>query len=394
MPQVAHNGTDARPPGLGLLGCGAFGRFCLRAYARLPGVRLAAAARARSPEARALCHELGMRVLGEYRDVIRDEEVDVVHVATPPSSHRELAMAALDAGKHVLCEKPPALTADEAQELADAARRAGRFCAVNFVMRHAPVSAAVRRILRDGPLGRPLAARVTNLGSDAGLAPDHWFWDKRLSGGIFVEHGVHFFDLYGGWLGAGRVVSAAAADRLRPPVPEEAPTPEDRVQCTVRHDSGALVSHYHGFDQIGPMDRCEHVIRCEMGDVRVEGWLPERLVVDAAVDEAGAERLAACCPDGHMETVASYAGGPAIRGRGRMHHVTRRVRLLWHPTTDKEALYADCLRSLLGEQLAWAADTSRDRLVTEPLGPAAVALAERAARLAERAKTPTRASDA
>ncbi|MBS3734126.1 MAG: Gfo/Idh/MocA family oxidoreductase [Phycisphaerae bacterium] len=369
--------TDDKPFGLGLLGAGAFGRFCLRAYTRLDGVRPVAAARARSDAARQLCDEMGLAVHDDYQAVIDRAEVHVVHVATPPDRHHDLALAALRAGKHVLLEKPPALTIEQAEELVDAAAKAQRFCAVNFVLRYSPVTEAVRRLLAAGPLGAPLAARVTNLGSDSGLGADHWFWNPDASGGIFIEHGVHFFDLYAAWLGPGEIVEAHELTRNG----ELA----DRVACTVRHAPPeappVLVEHYHGFDQIGPMDRTEHRIVCEMGDVRVAGWLPAAVTVDAAVDDAGAETLAAACPDATIETVdgapglAAHAGGLDIRGRGVMRHVTRRIRLHWAPSDAKEALYAEALRALLRDQLAWARGSSHERTVTEHNGPAAMACA-------------------
>jgi predicted dehydrogenase len=350
------------PFGLGLLGCGAFGVFCLEALRHLPEVRLVAAARATRAPARAACEALGVRVLPTYRDVIDRADVHVVHVATPPATHPELALQALRAGKHVLCEKPPALRRADAEEMVRAAERAGRFLATNFVMRYSPVAAAVRRVLETGALGGVLAAGLCNCASDSGLGADHWFWDKAVSGGIFLEHAVHFFDLYESWLGPGQVVSARAERR-------EGDGLEDRAACTVRHapsgaDSAAgpavLVTHYHGFDQVAVLDRTEHRLVCELGDVRVEGWLPQRLTVDAAVDEAALRALCDCLPGASVDELARYDGAaPGVLGRGKVRSVARRVRLRWER------------------------DPGHRRLVTERSGPAALAYAETAARLAE-----------
>jgi predicted dehydrogenase len=366
--------TDKGPLGLGLIGCGAFGLFCLDAFSRMPEIRVVAAARARKPGARDACRRLGAATFDDPDQVINHAEVDIVHVATPPAFHCETALRALRAGKHVLCEKPPALRVQDAKEMVRAAHDAGRFLATSFVMRYNPVTEAVRRIIDTGVLGQALFARVINCGSDAGLHADHWFWKKELSGGIFIEHGVHFFDLYARWLGPGRVVSAHTESRQGTGL-------EDRALCTARHDAGAVVTHYHSFDQVAAMDRTAHRIVCEMGDIHVDGWIPMRLTVDAAVDDASGEALSASLARSPIEVIEEY--GPEEReilGRGTMRHVTKRIRLEYAPHDDKQAVYAESLRSLLADQIAWARDPVHQRRITEDNGLKALACAETAQR--------------
>ena len=376
----------AVPLGLGLAGCGAFGLFCLEACAQLPSVRPVAAARARKPEARERCRKLGVDVLDSYEQLFARDDVDIVHVATPPSRHYELVTAALRAGKHVLCEKPLAVEVGEAEAMVRLAAEAHKVLAVNFVMRYGPVVEWVRRVLETGVLGKVLAGQLLNCGSDSGLGDEHWFWDKQASGGIFVEHGVHFFDLYASWLGAGEVLDAYAEPR------EDGK--EDRVFCTVRHESGAVMDHAHGFDQISPMDRTRHRLICELGDVHVTGWVPSELVVDAAVDDAGAERLAAAVPEGEL-TVTDRFGerfGRSIMGRGRPRAVDRRVRLTAQRTGGKQRCYADDLRALVADQVASIRDAGHVRRVSESDGVTSLRLAQ-AAELAASAPPETGRKD-
>ena len=84
-------------------------------------------------------------------------------------------------------------------------------------------------------------AFLENYASDEKLVPEHWFWNPAQSGGIFIEHGVHFFDMFEGWLGIGRLVNAF--DIQRPGVEG---TIIDRVQATVMYPQGP-VNFYHGF---------------------------------------------------------------------------------------------------------------------------------------------------
>ena len=93
------------------------------------------------------------------------------------------------------------------------------------MQRYNPVYDAVDRLIQSGTLGELLHGSFENYASDENLPPEHWFWDRSKSGGIFVEHGVHFFDLFAGWLGPGRsrrrsvdCVPALAADRGACPV--------------------------------------------------------------------------------------------------------------------------------------------------------------------------------
>jgi len=368
---------SSKPLGLGLLGCGAFGLFCLKAFSRTLQIRLVAAARASRPPAREACAELGVQVYGEYRDVIEHPEVEIVHIATPPAHHHQLALAALRAGKHVLCEKPPALRVGDCEQTIRAARAVGRLFATDLPLRYSPVTEMVKRIIDSNLLGRPLAVFLTNCASDCGLAEDHWFWDNGISGGIFIEHGVHFFDLYRHWFGQGLVVSAHGETR-------QCTRHEDRVSCAVRHDNGVLADHWHEFDQIAPMDRTDHRVICEMGDIRVGGWVPMRLSIDAALDDQAVEEFRALCPGGRIRSVEEYgAEAQVILGRGRPRNVTGRVRLRYDVPKDKQALYADCVRALLCDQIAWIRDRRHLRRTTEDDSLVALRLAEAAASAAK-----------
>ena len=362
------------PLGLGLVGCGAFGRFCLEAFSQMDSVRIAAVADVRAEPADELGRAFGLPAFSDPADLIARHDVGIVHVATPPSTHHELVLAAARAAKHVLCEKPLACSVADAEEMLAAAAEAHTIAPVNFVLRYNGITDCVKAIIDSGVLGKVLSGRLTNCATDTPLGPDHWFWNKGLSGGIFIEHGVHFFDLYSHWLGAGEVVSAHA--RLR-----EGTGQEDRVTCTLAYESGAVASHYHGFDQMALMDRTDHRLVCECGDIRVEGWIPLTLSVDAAVDDEGAEALGALCPGCRVEVLQTYDGSPTV-GRGKQRRVTQRIRLTHTPQPDKQTLYADSIRALLADQVAFIRDGAHKRRVTEANGLAAVALAERAAALA------------
>jgi predicted dehydrogenase len=247
---------------------------------------------------------------------------------------------------------------------------------VNFVLRYNRVTDAVSEVLRSGALGAPLAARLNNCASDSKLGPEHWFWRPEVSGGIFIEHGVHFFDLYRHWLACEGHVRCAYAEKR--PVGGM----EDRVGCLVRHENGAIVSHYHGFDQVGAMDRTDHRIICELGDIRVEGWIPLRMEIDAAVDESALAQLLAISGQNDAHTAPLAAG--ETRGRGRDWPIDRQARLEYFPLKDKQEVYASSVRDLLADQLAYIVDRGHQRRITELNGLEALKLAGAAREMAAR----------
>ena len=369
--------TDTNPIGLGVIGCGMFGRFCLRAYSQMPEVRIAATADRHLPAAQAAAAEFGAVATDDPQALIARDDVDLVYIATPPASHHALVLAAARARKHCLCEKPLALSVAQADEMLAAAAEHNVLAAVNLLLRYNEVSEAVGRIIASGALGRVLSGHLTNCATDTPIPAGHWFWDTSISGGIFVEHGVHFFDLYRSWLGGGAVVSAHAETR-------EGTEQEDRVACLVRHEDGTLVRHYHGFDQPQMLDRTDHRLVCELGDIRVDGWIPLTVRVDAVVNDQTEPALREAFGEPWQpEVIGRYTGQAARpRSRGKERNLPRRIRVERTPHPDKLAAYADSARRLLADQIAAVRDPDHPRVVCEENGRAALVLAEAATRRA------------
>ena len=192
--------TASKPLGLGLVGCGGFGRFALAAVADLPGVEVRAVTDVDPDRAGAVAAEFGAGVVPGVDSLLAEPTVDVVMIATPPVTHGSMTRAAAEAGKHVFCEKPLATTLPDATAAIEAASRHDIKLTVDYVMRWNPLYWLIQRLqaLRradDEPvLGRLRRFAVENLAGDERLPADHWFWDRVTSGGILIEHGVHFFD--------------------------------------------------------------------------------------------------------------------------------------------------------------------------------------------------------
>lgn len=136
-------------------------------------------------------------VATDYRHVLADPEIDIVDVATPGSSHCEIATAALEAGKSLFCEKPIANTLDEAEIMIEAARKANAFTAVFHNYRFAPAVALAKRMIDEGKIGRIFHIRATYL-QDWIVDPDFplvWRLQKDVAGsGSHGDLAAHLID--------------------------------------------------------------------------------------------------------------------------------------------------------------------------------------------------------
>jgi predicted dehydrogenase len=153
--------------GIGLIGTGFMGACHALAFRAAPavfetklGARLELVADVAEAPARAAAERFGFaRWTTDWRAVVEDPAVDLVSVATPNVLHKEMALAAIAAGKHVYCEKPLALTAADAGEMAAAARGAGIRTLVGYNYLRAPVVDFARQLIEEGAIGRPTYVR-------------------------------------------------------------------------------------------------------------------------------------------------------------------------------------------------------------------------------------------
>lgn len=134
----------------------------------------------------------------DYRRLVEREDIDLVDVSTPGNSHHDVALAALEAGKHVLCEKPLANTLDEAREMLEAARQAGTVNMVNFNYRRVPAVALAKRLIEGGRIGEVRHFRVV-YSQDMAVDPEFpmmWRFRKEEAGsGALGDLGAHIVDL-------------------------------------------------------------------------------------------------------------------------------------------------------------------------------------------------------
>lgn len=363
------------PLRIGIVGCGGFARFAVGHFLKVPETAVTAMCEP-DPRAAELGHAaFGVPNLADVETLVRRADVDLAYIATPPALHHPQALAALHAGKHVIVEKPLTLNVEQADELVRVARERDRLLVANLMQRYNPLFDAVKGVLASGVLGDVLHGFFENYACDEQLGPAHWFWDPDLSGRIFIEHGVHFFDLFAGWLGPGEVVAAQASRRPG--------GQEDQVQCTIRYAGGVYVNHYHGFTQPARRDRQLFRLLCERGDITLHEWVPTRMIVEALVEEGPLATLQSLLPDARLETLATYSGEQCrVGARHKAFRADRLVRLTVGEGVEKPVRYAEILQGLFADQRAWMRDHRHVRKVTEENGRDSVAMAVAATRLA------------
>jgi predicted dehydrogenase len=270
-------------PGIGIVGLGGFGIFCLAAFADMPEITVAAAADS-DPHRAAIADEFAARVYTRYEDLLADPGVQIVAINTPPHLHARMAIEAARAGKHLFVEKPLATSLDDARRVIQAAQEAGVQLTVDYVLRFHPLHQLVIKIVHSGAFGPLRHFSLENFATDDTLLPGHWFWDLVQSGGIHVEHGVHFFDICNQL--AGRKPYAATGT-----APARADGRVDRVSATLRYGEDTLATFYHSFNQIRRIEQTTIRIACMHGHLTLSGWIPTELTLSGLVGDAGLAAL-------------------------------------------------------------------------------------------------------
>jgi predicted dehydrogenase len=372
----------AKPVRLGVVGCGGFGLFALQHFTQYPNIELVGMAETHREAAFAAAKRFGIPDPVSLEEMCGRKDVDLVYISTPPFLHHEQAMTALRAGKHVICEKPLAMNMEQAEEMIDLATEKDLLMVTNLMQRYNPKFESVARVLAEGVLGEFLHGYFNNYANDEGLHANHWFWDRSKSGGIFIEHGVHFFDLFQGWLGAGRVESAEWCYRPGTDI-------IDQVQCAVRYGEYSHVNFYHGFTQPGRMDRQEWQFLFERGDVTLYEWVPVVARIRCAVDEAQTRRLMEIFPGSRLDVTSNYGGQDRkASGRHKELDIYQLVDITYGLETKKMHLYGELLRAMIADQVAWIRDRNHERKITESNGYDSLAMACHATELAETSLQP------
>jgi predicted dehydrogenase len=235
--------SDRGPVKAAVIGAGWPGARHADGFVAEPNCQLIAIADANAERAAAFASEYGqktgtpLKIYADYTALLADPEVEAVAVALPNFLHRPATIASLEAGKHVICEKPPALNHAEAREMAEAAARADRLLAFAFQRRFSPAVEALHELLAAGELGEIYHARgvwTRAWGVPKGIGG--WFTDpKRAGGGALIDIGVHVLDM--AWFLMGSPAPVTVSGQVFNKFPDETKT-DDSAFALIRFADG------------------------------------------------------------------------------------------------------------------------------------------------------------
>lgn len=191
---------------IGVIGSGAMGKAHTYSYINMPlfyqdlpfKINLRGICSGRLSNAQKARDSLGYKyATDDYREILSDDRIDVVNICTPNNLHYQMLMDAIDAGKHIYCDKPLVTNRQEADEVSEAAARSGLICQVAFNNRFMPAVMRAKQLINEGRIGKILSFRTVYLhsGSVDKNKPIGWKQDQDHGGGVLFDMGSHVIDL-------------------------------------------------------------------------------------------------------------------------------------------------------------------------------------------------------
>ncbi|HYC61014.1 MAG TPA: Gfo/Idh/MocA family oxidoreductase [Thermoanaerobaculia bacterium] len=262
--------------GIGIIGTGWGARVQAPTF-REAGLSVVAIAGHNRERTRVIADDLGLRPHDDWRDVIASSDVDLVSIVTPPSEHRAMAIAALEAGKHVLLEKPTAMNAREAEELVDAARRhPDRIALIDHELRFLPSWREARARIAE-EIGEIRYAEVRYSSPARGDRSREWNWwsDASRGGGVWGAVGSHFVDAlrYFGMEieGVQAMMRTTIAQRPSGGDAMREVTSDDLTSVDLRLRGGAIAVMMFSAVAAGPDESSSLIVHGERGAMRFVG---------------------------------------------------------------------------------------------------------------------------
>jgi len=249
-----------------------------------PHVRIAAVCDAVLERAEEMTEIYGGKAFSDYRDLLALKGLDAVIVCATNTTHAEMTIAALQAGKHVLCEKPMATTLPAARAMIEAAEQSGKFLMIAHNQRLAPACVKAREILRSGKLGKVLTFQTVfgHPGSeywaiDAGRT---WFFDRQVAGlGVMSDLGIHKIDLVHWLLDDDFCEAAAMAGTLnKVNAAGDLIDVEDNALCLLRTKRGVMGTVTVSWTY--QKEDNSTIFYCEKGVLRIYAHPDYQLIVD------------------------------------------------------------------------------------------------------------------
>ena len=222
--------------GFGIVGCGLVSQFHGKAINAAPGARLVAATDLLPERAERFCAEYGGKPLRTFEEMLALPGVDVINVLTPNAHHEPYVLGALEAGKHVIVEKPPEMTLEKTDAMIAASQRAGRKLAVCLQVRFRKPIEAMKAAVDSGRFGRLLHgdAYMKWFRATEYYFSDEWRRHRDQGAGVTIQHAFHYIDLLHYLMGPVKRLRARMSNLMHPQVQLE-----DTLLAFLEYGNGA-----------------------------------------------------------------------------------------------------------------------------------------------------------
>ncbi|MEE9274393.1 MAG: Gfo/Idh/MocA family oxidoreductase [bacterium] len=233
-----------RTLGVGFVGIGKWAGIIARGIEATPGIETAACYTRTREKREDFAREFGCEAVGSYADLLAHPRVEAVAVLSTTEAHHELALAAIEAGKHLFIDKPITVTIAQGAEIVRRCAEAGLTLQVGYETRCMSGIVHLKRLLDEGKLGQPVACEV-NWSHDLGMriTPDDWYYyEEKCPGGPLMQMGIHHVNNASLLMGP---VARVRAMGTRQVIEAEVP---DLTGAILEHESGALTylgAYYH-----------------------------------------------------------------------------------------------------------------------------------------------------
>ncbi|MFH1852317.1 MAG: Gfo/Idh/MocA family oxidoreductase [Candidatus Neomarinimicrobiota bacterium] len=342
---------------LAIIGYGGFGQFLHHCWSINPAVQLVAVADLKPPQP----VDPQIHYYSDWRELLTDPAIDIVAIATPPASHVEIALEAIRQHKSVILEKPIAITIDSARALKTACQRSSSIVVADFMLRFNPLVRLLKSWTDSMAFGRLRRVIIENYAQDESLPVEHWFWDKQQSGGILIEHGVHFIDLV-------NYISGARPSEISGVRIKRNQRQEDQVLATIGYENGTIATHYHDFSRPGFFESTSQKFIFDLAEVELTGWIPLAGSVKALVNGTTVELVRNLPgfgsdgivpiwdlkddsrPAGWGQPANDRPAGPeTVTSGGQNYAVTDQISGNFHLRQTKQEAYSQALNAVLAD---------------------------------------------
>jgi predicted dehydrogenase len=255
---------------IGIIGAGFARTTQIPGFRACEGARLVSIASRHRENAERVASEFGIEhAARDWRELIARDDLDLISIVTPPSTHMEMTLAALRAGRAVLCEKPMAMNAEEARRMSEAARESGALALIDHELRFVSARLRMRELLRGGLIGRVRHAKLIFRSDSRAQAERPWNWwsSAEAGGGALGAISSHAIDAFHWLLGsgvAGVFCQLATHVKERADAESGAPravTTDDEANLLLRFEDGEWTTGATGtislsMVEAGPSEHC------------------------------------------------------------------------------------------------------------------------------------------